>query len=90
MSVCVADYTNFSMLKHAVISGNNVDVCHVRDMVSGEPKKMWNEVLVDDRKKLGKESADPQNRSEWRETNPRKRKTGFKMNMMMMMAVSTF
>ena len=30
------------------------------------PKKAWDEVLVDDRKKLGMESADPQNCSEWR------------------------
>ena len=30
------------------------------------PKKTWDEVLVDDRKKLGMESADPQNCSEWR------------------------
>ena len=32
----------------------------------GKPKKIWDEVLVDDRKKLGIESADHQNRSEWR------------------------
>ena len=32
----------------------------------GRPKKTWDEVLVDDRKKLGMDSADPQNRSEWR------------------------
>ena len=32
----------------------------------GRPKKMWDEVLMDDRKKLGMDSADPQNRSEWR------------------------
>ena len=31
----------------------------------GRPKKTWDEVLVDDRKKLGMDSADPQNRSEW-------------------------
>ena len=31
---------------------------------SGKPKKTWDEVLVDDRKKLGMESADTQNRSE--------------------------
>ena len=30
------------------------------------PKKTWDEVLMDDRKKLGMDSADPQNRSEWR------------------------
>ena len=32
----------------------------------GRPKKTWDEVLMDDRKKLGMDSADPQNRSEWR------------------------
>ena len=31
----------------------------------GRPKKTWREVLVDDRKKLGMDSADPQNRDEW-------------------------
>ena len=30
------------------------------------PKKTWDEVLVDDRKKLGMDFADPMNRSEWR------------------------
>ena len=29
-------------------------------------KKVWDEVLTDDRKKLGMDSADPQNLSEWR------------------------
>ena len=28
--------------------------------------KSWDEVLLDDRKKLGMDTADPQNRSEWR------------------------
>ena len=32
----------------------------------GRPKKTWDEVLMDDRKKLGMNSADPQNHSEWR------------------------
>ena len=32
----------------------------------GRPKKTWDEVLTDERKKLGIDSADPQNRSEWR------------------------
>ena len=32
----------------------------------GRLKKTWDEVLMDDRKKLGMDSADPQNRSEWR------------------------
>ena len=32
----------------------------------GRPMKTWDEVLVNDRKKLDMDSADPQNRSEWR------------------------
>ena len=32
----------------------------------GRPKKTWDEVLVDDRKKLGMDFADTMNRSEWR------------------------
>ena len=33
---------------------------------SGRPRKSWDEVLENDIKKLGMDSADPQNRSEWR------------------------
>ena len=33
---------------------------------SGKPRKSWDEVLLDDRKKLGMDTPDPQNRSEWR------------------------
>ena len=33
---------------------------------SGRPRKSWDEVLENDRKQLGMDSADPQNRSEWR------------------------
>ena len=33
---------------------------------SGRPRKSWDEVLENDSKKLGMDSADPQNRSEWR------------------------
>ena len=33
---------------------------------SGRPRKSWDEVLENDRKKLGMDSVDPQNRSEWR------------------------
>ena len=33
---------------------------------SGRPRKSWDEVLENDRKKLGMDSADPQNLSEWR------------------------
>ena len=33
---------------------------------SGRPRKLWDEVIKNDRKKLDIDSADPQNRSEWR------------------------
>ena len=33
---------------------------------SGRPRKSWDEVLENDRKKLGMDSADPHNCSEWR------------------------
>ena len=32
----------------------------------GRPRKSWDEVIKNDRKKLDMDSADPQNRSEWR------------------------
>ena len=33
---------------------------------SGRPRKLWDEVLKNDRKKLDMDSDDPQNHSEWR------------------------
>ena len=33
---------------------------------SGRPRKLWDEVIKNDRKKLDLNSADPQNQSEWR------------------------
>ena len=33
---------------------------------SGRPRKSWDEVIKNDRKKLDMDSVDPQNRSEWR------------------------
>ena len=33
----------------------------------GRPRKTWDEVLLDDRKELGMDSADPQNLSKRRE-----------------------
>ena len=33
---------------------------------SGRPRKSWDEVIENERKKLDMESADPQNSSEWR------------------------
>ena len=37
-------------------------VAHKR---SSRPRKSWDEVLENDGQKLGMDSADPQNRSEW-------------------------
>ena len=34
---------------------------------SGRPRKSWDEVIKNDRKKLDMDSADPQNCSEWRD-----------------------
>ena len=33
---------------------------------SRRPRKSWDEVIKNDREKLGMDSADPKNRSEWR------------------------
>ena len=33
---------------------------------SGRPSKSWDEVIDNDKKKLAMDSADPQNRPEWR------------------------
>ena len=38
----------------------------VAQKISGRPRKSWDEVIKNDRKKLDMDSADPQNRSEWR------------------------
>ena len=62
---------------------------------SGRPRKSWDEVLENDRKKLGMDSADPQNCSEWKafEKDLSKSPTlgggkqGSKMDMMMVMIV---
>ena len=34
--------------------------------LNGKPRKSWDEVLLGDKKKLGIDTADPQNSSEWR------------------------
>ena len=61
---------------------------------SGRPRKSWDEMVDNNRKKLGMDSADPQNRSEWRgcfekdlSKSPllRRGKQGSNMGMMMMM-----
>ena len=60
---------------------------------SCRPRKSWGEVLENDRKKLGMDSADPQSRSEWRGPFEKdlskspilgRGKQGSKMDMMMM------
>ena len=65
----------------------------------GRPKKTCDEVLVDDRKKLGMDFADPMNRLEWRgrlrgrlvkQAQPSVEETGFNMDMMMMMMMMFF
>ena len=65
-------------------------------MTFRRPRKSWDELIKNDRKKLDMDSADPQNRSEWRgrlrgrlvkKPNPRQRKTGSKTDMMMMMMI---
>ena len=51
-------------------TGWTAEVCKLNVVAqkrSGRPKKSWDEVLENDRKKLGMDSADPQNLSEWRE-----------------------
>ena len=57
------------------------------------PRKVWDEVLENYKKKLGMDSAKPQNRSEWRErlrgrlvqqVQPSVEKNGFRIDMMMM------
>ena len=64
---------------------------------SGRPRKSWDEVIKNDRKKLDMDSAVPQNRSVWRgrlrgrlvkKPNPRWRKRGSKTDMMMMMIMT--
>ena len=42
------------------------DAVLVGDTQPYKPRKSWDEVLLDDRKKLGMDTADPQNRSECR------------------------
>ena len=89
--MCV-DLKLSSVLYNVWFSVRNLNV--VAQKRSGRPRKSWDEVIKNDRKKLDMDSADPQNRSEWRgrlrgrlvkKPNPRKRKTGSKTDMMMMM-----
>ena len=54
------------LFKH-ILKLHDVDAqCVVAQKRSGRPKKSWDEVMKNDRKKLDMDSADPQNRSEWR------------------------
>ena len=46
-----------------------VEVCKLNVVAQkrlGRPRKSWDKVLENDRKKLGMDSADPQNHSKWR------------------------
>ena len=50
-------------------TGWTAEVCKLNVVAqkrSGKPRKSWDEVIGNDRKKLDMDSADPQNRSEWR------------------------
>ena len=67
MVLCTSRIRWFGHIKHstgwiAELRKLNIVACKRY----GKPKKTRDEVLVDDRKKLGMESADPQNCSEWR------------------------
>ena len=61
---------------------------------SGRPRKSWDEVLENDRKKLGMDSADPQNHSDEKDLSKSptlgRGKQGSKMDMMMMMKQNMF
>ena len=48
------------------------EVCKLKHKRSGRPRKSWDEVIKNNRKKLDMDSADPQNRSEWKGQSSRK------------------
>ena len=55
-------------MKRAARTGWIAEVCKLNVVAQkrfGWPRKSWDEVLENDRKKLGIDSADPQNRSVW-------------------------
>ena len=56
----------FCYLGDMLSAGGGCKLNVVAQKRSGRPRKSWDEVLENDRKKLGMDSADPQNRSEWR------------------------
>ena len=76
----------FGHVEHS--TGWIAEVCKLNVVAqkrSGRPRESWDEVLENDRKKLGMDFTDPQNRSEWRghlrerlvkKPNPRYMKTG--------------
>ena len=55
---------NFKIYNSTYVSLVALNV--VAQKTSGRQRKSWDEVLEKDRKKLGMDSADPQNRSGWR------------------------
>ena len=50
--------------KHMLVENRKLNV--VAQKRSGGPRKSWDDVFENDRKKLSMDSADPQNHSEWR------------------------
>ena len=85
----------FGHVEHS--TGWIAEVCKLNVVAqkrSGRPRKSLDEMLENNRKKLGMDSADPQNHSEWRgrfekalSKSPllRRGKLGSKMDMMKMM-----
>ena len=63
-------FRNNSLFGHVECSTGSISEVHKLNVVaqkrSGRPRKSWDEVLKNDRKNFGMDSADPQNRSEWR------------------------
>ena len=65
--LCTSRMRWFGHVEHN--TGWIAEVCKLNVVAqkrSGRPRKSWDEVLENDRKKLGMDSADPQNCSEWR------------------------
>ena len=53
-------------LGHVERSTGWISEVHKLNVVAGRPRKSWDEVIKNDREKLGMDSANPENRSEWR------------------------
>ena len=67
MVLCTSRIRRFGHVERS--TGWISEVCKLNVVAqkrSGRPRKSWDEVIKNDRKKLDMDSADPQNRSEWR------------------------